>query len=84
MSEEFITTEPVYKALLESPRIFGIGETAFFGILIFTVILMSSVSIYCVGIGILALITCRLICRKEPFMIDFLIKDLTQQDFYEG
>lgn len=84
MSDDFITVEPVYKALLEKPRIFGIGEPAFYGILIFTVLLMSTVSIYCIGIGILCLIICRILCKKEPYMIDFLVKDITQQDFYEG
>ena len=75
---------PVHTSLMEKQVLFGIGEKAFYAILMVTVILCAMVSIYCIGIGIIALIICRVLCKKEPFLLDFLFENLTQQDIYEG
>lgn len=75
---------PVHQALMEKKVLFGVGEPAFYTILIVTIILTSLVSIYCIGIGILALIICRRICRDDPMLLDFLIENFGQQDIYIG
>ena len=75
---------PVHTALMEKKQLFGVGEKAFYGILFITLILASLVSIYCIGIGIIALIICRRLCKNEPMLIDFLFENLMQQDIYEG
>lgn len=79
-----IKTSPVYTSVLAKPRIFGIGEKAFYGIVIFTVIMMSMVSVFCICIGIVILVVLRLLCRKEPLLVDFLIENISDSDFYEG
>lgn len=75
---------PVHNSLMEKRQLFGIGEKAFYAILFFTLILASLVSIYCIGIGIVALLICRRLCKNEPLLIDFLFENLMQQDIYEG
>lgn len=79
-----IKTSPVYASVMTKPRIFGIGEKAFYGIVVLTVVLMSMVSVFCIGIGIIMLVVLRLLCRKEPLLVDFLIENISESDFYEG
>ena len=74
----------VHTSLMEKPQLFGIGNKAFYAILFVTLILASLVSIYCIGIGIVALLVCRRLCKNEPLLIDFLFENLMQQDIYEG
>lgn len=81
---EEIKTAPVYVSAAQKQRMFGIGEKAFYGITLLTVILMSMVSFYCLGIGIALLAIARILCKKEPLLMDFLVETLSQQDFYEG
>ncbi len=86
MKEEDITDYaiPVHQSLMEKKMLFGIGEKAFYTILIFTIILATMVSIYCIGIGILALLICRRLCKNEPMLLEFLFENLSQQDIYIG
>lgn len=75
---------PVHQSLMEKKMLFGIGEKAFYSILIFTVILAAMVSIYCIGIGIAILLICRRLCRKEPMLLEFLFENFSQKDTYIG
>lgn len=75
---------PVYRSLTVKKQLFGIGETAFFGILIITTILACMVSVYCIGLGVMALLVTKIICRKEPMLCDFLIDNICQSDRYRG
>lgn len=75
---------PVHTSLMEKQVLFGIGEKAFYAILMVTIILAAMVSVYCIGLGVIALIVCRILCKKEPFLLDFLFENLGQQDIYEG
>lgn len=75
---------PVHQSLLEKKVLFGIGEKAFYTILLITIILASAVSIYCIGIGILAVIICQRICKNDSYLLDFLFENFNQQDIYIG
>ena len=75
---------PVHTSLMEERQLLGIGEKAFYCMLFFTLILSALVSFYCIGIGIIAVLICRRLCKNEPFFIDFLFENLMQQDVYEG
>lgn len=81
---EEISTVPVYSSLLYKPRMFGIGQNAFYGIVCLTVVLMSMVHPLCLLLGVLLLAICKTLCKKEPFLIDFLIENLSQSDYYVG
>lgn len=86
MVEENITDYglQVHTSLLEKQVLMGVGEKAFYIILLITIILASLVSIYCIGIGIIALLICRRLCKNEPFLLDFLFENLSEQDIYIG
>lgn len=75
---------PVHNSLMHKKQLFGIGDKAFYSILIVTTILTAMVSFYCIGIGIISVIICRKLCKDEPMLIDFLLENLGQQDRYEG
>lgn len=75
---------PVHRSLMEKNQLFGIGEKAFFGILMITVILASMISVYCIGLGILAILVCKVICKQEPLLIDFIFENINQPDVYRG
>ncbi|MCQ2596551.1 MAG: VirB3 family type IV secretion system protein [Treponema sp.] len=75
---------PVHQSLMEKKVLFGIGEKAFYTILICTIILASLVSIYCIGIGIAALLICRRVCKNEQMLLEFLFENFNQQDKYIG
>ena len=75
---------PVYNSLMQKKQLFGIGDKAFYLILMITIILASMVSVYCIGLGILSVIICRRLCKNEPMLLDFLFDNLMQNDIYEG
>ena len=86
MEEESITNYalPVHKSLMEKHLLFGVGETIFYAILIVTVILVCLVSPYCAIIGIAAFFICRLLCKKEPQFMEFILQNMSVQDVYRG
>lgn len=75
---------PVYTSLMEKHVFFGIGETAFYLIAVLTLILMSLLSIYCILLGVVLIFICKLICKKEPQLLEFLFQSLFQQKIYVG
>lgn len=75
---------PVHTSLMEKKQLMGIGSKAFYAILFVTLILSALISFYCIGIGIVAVIICRKLCKNEPMLIDFIFENLMQQDIYEG
>ncbi len=75
---------PVHKSLMAHHSFFGVGETAFYIIAGITLMLVTMLSLWCVIIGIVAFFICRLICKDEPLLLDFLIENLFIQNFYRG
>jgi type IV secretory pathway TrbD component len=77
-------TVPVHKALQEPDVVFGIGSTALITIITVTVVLSSTVSIWCVLLGLIALIVTRQLCHSDPYLVDILFDNLLQPDMYKG
>jgi type IV secretory pathway VirB3-like protein len=75
---------PVYSSLSVHQQLFGVGDNAFYAILCITVILASTVSIFCIALGLIALLVAKLLCRKDPLLFDLLIAGLFQADLYRG
>lgn len=75
---------PVHKSLMEHHAFFGVGETAFYIIVGITLMLVTMLSLWCVLVGIAALFVCRLLCKDEPMLLDFLFENLFIQGFYRG
>lgn len=82
--EEMDYSLPVHRSLMEKKVLFGIGKKCFFAILVVTAILASITNFIAFGVGIVALFVCRAICKDEPYLIDFTIETLSQQDAYNG
>jgi type IV secretory pathway VirB3-like protein len=75
---------PVHKALQEPDVVFGIGLTALLSVISITVILASLISIWCVLLGLIAIIILRMICKEDPYLVDILLDNLMQPDWYRG
>lgn len=74
----------VHQSLLERPQLFGIGEKFFYGIIMVTVLLCALISFWCLGIGLVALLVCKKLCKKESLFLEFLAQNMQQHDTYAG
>ncbi|MEE0886985.1 MAG: VirB3 family type IV secretion system protein [Treponema sp.] len=77
-------SQPVHVSLMEKKLFFGIGEKAFYIIGFITLIICALTTIYAIVIGIVGILICRIICKKDPLTIDFALENLMQKDVYEG
>ena len=75
---------PVHVSLMEKRMFFGIGEKAFYVIGFITLLLCALTNIYAISVGIIGILACRIICRKDPMTIEFAIENIMQKDIYEG
>lgn len=74
----------VYSSLIRQYPFMGIGETAFGIIACFTMILVISISKFCILIGFIAVLIMKQVCKNEPNMVDFVMNNLNQSDVYIG
>lgn len=77
-------SQPVHISLMEKKLFFGIGEKAFYIIGFITLIICALTTIYAIVIGVVGILICRVICKKDPLTIDFALENLMQKDVYEG
>ncbi len=75
---------PIHRVLLEPNQILGIGMIPATFILILTIILMNMVSIWCFFISIVLFIVCRLLCKKDPYMLSILFERLMQPSIWRA
>ena len=73
-----------HTSLMEKKVFFGIGAKAFYIIGFITVILCALTTIYALGLGLVAIAVCRIVCKKDSMTIDFAIENMMQKDIYEG
>jgi len=69
---------PIHRVLLEPSQLLGIGIAPAMFILILTIVLMNMVSPWTFPIGIVLFIVCRILCKKDPYMLTILFDRLTQ------
>lgn len=77
-------TAPVYRSLMEPDLILGVGAEILLAIIVVTVILSTLVSIWCICVGVAALILCNIISKKDPYLLKILFSNLLQSDFYKA
>lgn len=75
---------PVHRSLMEKRVLFGIGRKCFAAIFIVTGIFACITNFLAFGGGIFAVFICRALCKDEPYLIDFVIETLHQQNSYNG
>ncbi len=77
-------SRPVHLSLMEKKVLFGIGDKAFYIIGFLTIVICALTTIYAIVLGIIAIIICRAVCKKDPMTIDFALENMMQKDVYEG
>ena len=75
---------PVHRVLLEPNLMLGIGMTAAMMILVLTIVLMNLVSVWTFPLGIVLFIVCRLLCKKDPYMLTILFDRLMQPSVWRA
>jgi type IV secretory pathway VirB3-like protein len=75
---------PVHVSLMEKSVMFGVGTTVFCVIMMVTVVLMAMVSASCVLLGVVMLLVCRQVCKKDNLTLEFMFQNLGVQDVYRG
>jgi type IV secretion system protein VirB3 len=65
----FNFSRPVYKAIQEPNQLLGIGLIPAMFILIFTIILINIINLWCAIIGVILFIIARKICKKDPLQL---------------
>lgn len=72
----------VYSVLTVPNQLFGIGTIPAMFILVFTIILINIVSIYCAIIGVVLFFVSRIICKKDPYTLTILFERLMMPDLW--
>lgn len=75
---------PVYRVLLEDNLFMGIGLTPFVIIVLLTIILMVEVSVFSVLGGVIFLIIAKLICKKDPLLLQILFERIMVPDLWRA
>lgn len=86
--EEEITvmdfSEPIHRVLLEPNQLMGVGVVPAMFILVLTILLMNIVSIWCFPVGIVLFVICRILCKKDPYMLTILFDRLMQPSIWRA
>lgn len=77
-------TSPIHRVLLEPNQLMGIGMIPAMFILIITILLMNLVSIWTFPVGLILLVVCRALCKKDPYMLTILFDRLTQPSIWRA
>lgn len=75
---------PIPRVLLEANQFFGIGLGPAMFILVFTIVIMNMVSPWCFPIGLVLFIVCRVLCKKDPYMLTFLFNRMLQPEIWRA
>ena len=73
---------PVHRVLLQPNVIMGIGVGPAMAILVFTIVLMNVVSIWCFPIGVILFVVAKMLCKKDPYMMTILCGRLLQPNLW--
>lgn len=75
---------PFHRVLLQPNQLLGIGVAPAMFILVITIILMNMVSIWTFPIGVILYIVCKLLCKKDPYMLTILFERLMQPSIWRA
>lgn len=87
MDEEITVMDfstPIHRVLLEPNQLLGIGIAPAMFILVFTIIIMNLVTYWCFPVGIILFIVCRILCKKDPYMLTILFDRLMQPSIWRA
>lgn len=72
--------EPVHRVLMEPNVVMGIGIMPAVFLMVLTIVLMNTVSVWCLAIGIALYMVAKRICKKDPYMLQILFERLSFPD----
>ncbi|MCM1322200.1 MAG: VirB3 family type IV secretion system protein [Bacteroides sp.] len=75
---------PIHKSLIQDDVQFGIGLAPLCLIVIFTIILMRLVSIWCVLVGMVLVIIAKIATRKDPHFLESLFERILTSNIYRS
>ena len=75
---------PIHRVLLEPNQMLGIGIVPAMFILVLTIVLTNLVSPWTFPIGIVLFIVCRMLSKKDPYMLTILFDRLTQPSIWRA
>jgi len=75
---------PIHRVLLEPNQLLGIGMIPAMFILIITVLLMNLVSVWTFPLCVVLFVVCRVLCRKDPYMLTILFGRLIQPSIWRA
>lgn len=76
--------EPVHQALLQPDIFLGIGTYPALLILIVTIVLMNTISIWLFTVGVALVLILRLVSRNDPQMLDFIFDRLMNPEIWRA
>ena len=75
---------PVFRVLLAPNQLLGIGIVPIMFILVLTIILMNLVSFWCVIVGVVLYGVSLILCRKDPYMLEFVWERMMLPAFWRA
>ena len=75
---------PIHRVLLEPNQMLGIGMMPAMLILVLDIVLMNMVSVWCFPVGVVMFIVCRVLCKKDPYMLTILFDRLVQPSIWRA
>lgn len=75
---------PIHRVLLEPNQMLGIGVAPAMLILVLTIVLMNLVSPWTFPVGIVLFVVCRMLCKKDPYMLTILFARLMQPSIWRA
>ncbi len=84
MSSLIDYSTPVHRVLLEPNQLMKIGLLPAMFILVFTIVLMNIVSIWCIFVGVVLYIVARILCKSDPYMLTILFDRLFQPNIWRA
>lgn len=73
---------PVHRVLLQPNIVLGIGILPAMVILVFTIVLMNLVSVWCFPVGIVLFVATKTLCKNDPYMMTILFDRLMQPNVW--
>lgn len=64
--------EPVYRVLLSTDQLLGIGTIPVMAIVLITILLINLVSLWCFPVGVVLLAVAKFVCKKDPYMLTII------------
>ena len=70
--------QPIYKVLLTKKELFGIGIIPAMAIAVLTIVLMNTVSVWCLIVGVVLFLVAKIVTKKDSYMMKILFERLMQ------